>query len=58
LHRYNDGRTWEAHGDLTLPAGKNKWVIEGTVVELMSVGGGGGAVLAMLLRSTVGPCTS
>jgi hypothetical protein len=57
----DEGRTWEAHGDLTLPGGKNKWVIEGTVVELSSGGGGGGGgggagntVLAMLLRSTVG----
>ena len=57
----NQGLTWEAHGDLTLPGGKNKWVIEGTVVELMSgtggtggTGGGGESVLAMLLRSTEG----
>ena len=57
----DQGLTWEAHGDLTLPGGKNKWVIEGTVVELTisggtgSEGGGGkGKVLAMLLRSTEG----
>lgn len=28
MRSVDEGRTWEAHGDLTLVGGKNKWVIE------------------------------
>ena len=34
MRSVDQGRTWQAHGDLKLPGGRNKWVIEGTVVEL------------------------
>ena len=59
LRSMDEGKTWEAYGDLTLPGGRNKWVIEGTVVELtgkegVGQSGGGRATLVMLLRSTEG----